>query len=89
MFLLFYLNFIKNLVFNWPFFIFEDLAFFETAYGQIWPFYFFGPGNPAIYFNYLCAIRSSSQEEALPQADLNKGQRTNRIEREPIRMPRT
>jgi hypothetical protein len=22
----------------WPFFIFQDLAFFETAYGQIWPF---------------------------------------------------
>jgi len=27
------------------FFIFEDLAFFETANGQIWPFYAFGPGN--------------------------------------------
>jgi len=29
----------------WPlfglFFIFQDLAFFETAYGQIWSFYFF------------------------------------------------
>ena len=22
------------------------LAFFETDYGKIWPFYFFGPGNP-------------------------------------------
>jgi len=22
---------------------FEDLAFFETAYDQIWPFKFFGP----------------------------------------------
>jgi len=24
--------------FFWPFFIFQDLAFFETTYGQIWPF---------------------------------------------------
>jgi hypothetical protein len=48
----------------WPlfglFFIFQDLAFFETAYGQIWPFLkllmakfgllnLFGPGNPVSY----------------------------------------
>jgi len=26
---------------------FKDLAFFETANGHIWPFYFFGPVNPA------------------------------------------
>ncbi len=32
----------------WPFFIFQDLDFFETAYGQIWPFNFFGPGNPGL-----------------------------------------
>jgi hypothetical protein len=35
------------LAFIWPFSPFEILAFFETAYGQIWPFYFLGPGNPA------------------------------------------
>jgi len=29
------------LAFIWPFFIFPDLAFFETAYGQIWPFLIF------------------------------------------------
>jgi hypothetical protein len=36
------------LAFIWPFFIFQDLAFFETAYGQIWPFNFFWTwhGNP-------------------------------------------
>jgi hypothetical protein len=29
------------------FFIFDDLAFYyETAYDQILPFYFLGPGNP-------------------------------------------
>ncbi len=33
----------------WPFSPFENLAFFETAYGQIWPFYFLGPGNPVTY----------------------------------------
>jgi len=32
-----------------PFLIFEDLAFFETAYGQICPFKFFGTWQP-----YLC-----------------------------------
>jgi len=44
-----------NLAFIWPFFIFQDLAFFESAYGQIWPnlakfglFNFFEPGNPVI-----------------------------------------
>ena len=26
--------------------VFEDFAYFGTAYGQIWPFHFFGPGNP-------------------------------------------
>jgi hypothetical protein len=30
----------------WPFFTFENLAFLETTNGQIWPFYFLGPGNP-------------------------------------------
>jgi len=36
------------LAFIWPFsfFFFGDLAFFETAYGQIFPFLLFGPGNP-------------------------------------------
>jgi len=29
-------------------FIFEDLAFFETAYDQICFFNFFGPGNPGV-----------------------------------------
>jgi len=28
-----------------------NLAFFETAYGQIWPFNFFGPGNPGMNDN--------------------------------------
>jgi len=27
---------------------FRIWPFFETTYGQIWPFYFFGPGNPAL-----------------------------------------
>jgi len=40
------LNLVKNLAFIRPFFIFEYLAFFETASGQIWPFNFFRPGNP-------------------------------------------
>ena len=26
--------------------IFEDLAFFGTSHGQIWPFYIFWPGYP-------------------------------------------
>jgi hypothetical protein len=30
----------------WPLSPFENLAFFEAAYGQIWPFNFFGLGNP-------------------------------------------
>ncbi len=33
------------MAFIWPFFIFEDLTFFEYAYGQIWPFNFYGPGK--------------------------------------------
>jgi hypothetical protein len=42
-----YLNFyIENLAFILPFSLFESLAFFEFAYGQIWPFHFLGPGNP-------------------------------------------
>jgi len=32
----------------WPVNIIDDLAFLETANGQIWPYYFFGPGNPVI-----------------------------------------
>ncbi len=45
-------KFIKgNVAFIWPFFIFQDLALFETAYGQIWPFSFFEPGNPALKFS--------------------------------------
>jgi len=27
-----------NLAIIWPFLVFQDVAFFETAYGQIWPF---------------------------------------------------
>jgi hypothetical protein len=30
----------------WPFFIFQDLAFFETTYGQIWPFLIFWTWQP-------------------------------------------
>jgi hypothetical protein len=35
----------------WPlfsyFFTSENFDFSATTYGQIWPFLFFGPGNPA------------------------------------------
>ena len=29
-------------------FIFENLSLLETAYGQIWPLHFIGPGNPGV-----------------------------------------
>jgi len=35
----------------WPFFTFLGFGLFETAYGQIWPFLFFGPGNLGIASN--------------------------------------
>jgi hypothetical protein len=39
--------FLENLAFIWAFFQFENLAFFETANGQFWPFFCFSePGNP-------------------------------------------
>jgi hypothetical protein len=34
--------FYENLAFIWPFSPFENLAFFENACGQIWPFLFSG-----------------------------------------------
>jgi len=36
------------LAFIWPFVIFQDLAFFETAYGQIWPSKFFWTWQPCV-----------------------------------------
>jgi len=39
-------NFLPNFAFIWPFFFFEDLAFFETAHGQILPFQFFWTWQP-------------------------------------------
>jgi len=47
---------LKEVWLFWPFFIFQDLAFLETAYGQIWPnlakfglLNFFELGNPGKY----------------------------------------
>ncbi len=34
------------MAFIWPFSIFQDLAFFEAAYGQIWPFLFLWTWQP-------------------------------------------
>ena len=34
-------NFLCNLAFIWHLFICENLDFFETAHGRIWPFHFF------------------------------------------------
>jgi len=48
-------NFLKEI---WPFFTFPDLAFFETAYGQIWPFNFFEPGNPVPRPNTITVVLS-------------------------------
>jgi hypothetical protein len=36
------------IILDWPLFICEDLAFFETASGLIWPFLFFEPGNSVL-----------------------------------------
>jgi hypothetical protein len=53
MFEIFLIYFGKFYLKIWPlfglylvFFTLSNLAFFKTAYGQIWPFYFLGPGNP-------------------------------------------
>jgi hypothetical protein len=37
---IFWYIFFENLAFIWPFSPFDNLAFFETADGQIWPFLF-------------------------------------------------
>ncbi len=53
------------MAFIWPFSLFENLAFFETAYGQIWPFYFLGPGNPAsnalLLSSFFCVVHDRSK----------------------------
>ncbi len=38
--------FLENLAFIRPFFPFENLAFFETAYAKFCLLCFLGPGNP-------------------------------------------
>ncbi len=46
------------------FLIFQDLAFFETAYGQIWPFSFFGTWQP--WTNYLIGTFLSDPSQPPP-----------------------
>ncbi len=50
----------ENLAFIWPFFSFQNLAFFETANGQIWPFLFFGIWQPCTFSLSLSLSRTLS-----------------------------
>jgi len=40
------------------------LAFFETAYGQIWPFKFFVPGHPASFAIWAQIYEKMREREA-------------------------
>jgi hypothetical protein len=56
----------------WPFSSIEDLAFFETAYGQIWPFYFLGPGNPELNFERLKMVLRNKEKCSRKKRDVRK-----------------
>ncbi len=61
--------FFEKFAFIWPFFIFENLT---TANGQIWPFYFFGPGNSFwnyMYINFFSLRMSTSPETKMTKTE--------------------
>ena len=43
--------------------LFHDLTFFKTTYCQIWPYYFFGQGNPDFFFSFFIERKMKFKEE--------------------------
>ena len=50
----------------------ENLTFSESSYGQIWPFYIFGPGNPGYILFVLPEMEKKDGKE-----ELEKDQRSS------------